>query len=201
MKRLFLLFLGLLACSCRMHAADTVIPAKTDSLVLGGGCFWCLDAAFQLLPGVTHVTCGYAGGTKANPTYKEVCAHGTGHAEVVKIEFDPAQTSLGKLFDYFWQVHNPTQVGGQGGDEGPQYRSIILYANDAQKAAAEKARADAQPRYSKPLTTEIVPLVKFWPAEDYHQDYFRKNPTEGYCRVVIAPKIKKLEHQLEAEKR
>jgi peptide-methionine (S)-S-oxide reductase len=149
-----------------------------------------------LLPGVTHVTCGYAGGTKTNPTYEQVSAHGTGHAEVVRIEFDPTKTSLEKVLDYFWHVHDPTQAGGQGNDEGPQYRSIILYANDAQKAAAEKARADAQKRYPAPLTTEIVPLTKFWPAEDYHQDYFRKNPNAGYCRVVIAPKIHKLEQQL-----
>jgi peptide-methionine (S)-S-oxide reductase len=200
MKRLLLLFLGLLAWSSRMSSADAAVPTKTDSLVLGGGCFWCLDAAFQLLPGVTHVTCGYAGGAKASPTYEQVSAHGTGHAEVVKIDFDPAKTSLDRLLDYFWQVHNPTQVGGQGGDEGPQYRSIILYADDAQKAAAEKARAEAQTRYSKPLTTEIVPLVKFWPAEDYHQDYFRKNPNAGYCRVVIAPKIDHLKHSPAVQK-
>jgi len=200
MKRLLLLFLGLIAWSCRMSAADAAVPAKAETLVVGGGCFWCLDAAFRLLPGVTHVTCGYSGGTKANPTYEEVSAHGTGHAEVVRIEFDPTKTSLEKVLDYFWHVHDPTQVGGQGNDEGPQYRSIILYANDAQKAAAEKARAEAQKRYRAPLTTEIVPLVKFWSAEDYHQDYFRKNPNAGYCRVVIAPKIEKLEHQLAAEK-
>jgi peptide-methionine (S)-S-oxide reductase len=194
MKRLLLLFLGLLAWSGRMNAADVAISAKAEPLVVGGGCFWCLDAAYRLLPGVTHVTCGYAGGSQANPTYEEVSAHGTGHAEVVRIEFDPTKTSLEKLFDYFWHVHDPTQAGGQGNDEGPQYRSIILYANEAQKAAAEKARAEAQKRYRAPLTTEIVSLVKFWPAEDYHQDYFRKNPNAGYCRVVIAPKIDKLKH-------
>jgi peptide-methionine (S)-S-oxide reductase len=201
MKRLLLLFLGLLASSVCMNAADTTISAKAEPLVVGGGCFWCLDAAFRLLPGVTHVTCGYAGGSKADPTYEEVSAHGTGHAEVVRIEFDPIKTSLEKLLDYFWHVHDPTQVGGQGNDEGPQYRSIILYANEAQKSAAEKARVEAQKRYRTPLTTEIVPLVKFWPAEDYHQDYFRKNPNAGYCRVVIAPKIHKLEKQLDAEKK
>ena len=201
MKRLLLLFLGLLASSVCMNAADTTISAKAEPLVVGGGCFWCLDAAFRLLPGVTHVTCGYAGGSKADPTYEEVSAHGTGHAEVVRIEFDPIKTSLEKLLDYFWHVHDPTQVGGQGNDEGPQYRSIILYANEAQKSAAEKARVEAQKRYRTPLTTEIVPLAKFWPAEDYHQDYFRKNPNAGYCRVVIAPKIHKLEQQLGAEKR
>lgn len=201
MKRLSLLFLVLLAWSGRMNAADAAVSVNAEPLVVGGGCFWCLDAAFRMLPGVTHVTCGYAGGTKASPTYEEVSAHETGHAEVVRIEFDPTKTSLEKLLDYFWHVHDPTQMGGQGNDEGPQYRSIILYANEAQQAAAEKARAAAQKRYRAPLTTEIVPLVKFWPAEDYHQDYFRKNPNAGYCRVVIAPKIHKLEQQLGAEKK
>jgi peptide-methionine (S)-S-oxide reductase len=194
MKRLLLLFLGLLAWSGRMNAAAATVSIQAEPLVVGGGCFWCLDAAYRMLPGVTHVTCGYAGGTKANPTYEEVSAHGTGHAEVVRIEFDSTKTSLEKLLDYFWHVHDPTQVGGQGNDEGPQYRSIILYANAAQQAAAEMARVAAQKRYRAPLTTEIVPLVKFWPAEDYHQDYFRKNPNAGYCRVVIAPKIDKLKH-------
>jgi peptide-methionine (S)-S-oxide reductase len=178
-------------------AADS----KTESLVLGGGCFWCTDAAYKLLPGVKAVTCGYAGGKEANPTYQEVCAHATGHAEVIKIEYDPAVVSLDRLLNYFWQVHNPTQVDGQGHDHGPQYRSIILYANDAQKVAAEKSRAEAQTTFRDPIVTQIVPLTKFWPAEDYHQDYFAKHPDEGYCQVVIAPKIKKLEHKLEAGKK
>jgi peptide-methionine (S)-S-oxide reductase len=164
--------------------------------VLGGGCFWCLDAAYKLLPGVTHITCGYSGGTLANPTYPQVCTEETGHAEVVKIDYDPAVTSLAKVLDYFWYVHNPTQVGGQGNDMGSQYRSIVLYASPAQKAAAEMSRTDAQKVYSDPITTEIVPLVKFWPAEDYHQDYFEKHPDEGYCSVVIRPKIDKLKHLL-----
>jgi len=196
MKRLLLLFLGLLASSVCMNAADTTISAKAEPLVVGGGCFWCLDAAFRLLPGVTHVTCGYAGGTKTNPTYEQVSAHGTGHAEVVRIEFDPIKTSLEKLLDYFWHVHDPTQVGGQGNDEGPQYRSIILYSDAAQKAAAEKSRAEAQARFREPITTEIEPLAKFWPAEDYHQDYFAKHPDQQYCAIVIAPKIKKLKAEL-----
>jgi len=179
------------------RAAET----KTESIVLGGGCFWCTDAAYKLLPGVKHVTCGYAGGDEPNPTYEEVCSHTTGHAEVVKIDYDPSVVTLDALFDYFWIVHNPTQVDGQGNDHGPQYRSIILYANDAQKAAAEKAKAKASATFRDPITTEIVPLKKFWPAEDYHQDYFAKNPDQGYCQFVIAPKIRKLEHKLEAEKK
>jgi peptide-methionine (S)-S-oxide reductase len=167
-------------------------PMKTESLVLGGGCFWCTDAAYKLLPGVQHVTCGYAGGNVPNPTYEAVCTETTGHAEVIKIDYDPAQTSLGKLLEYFWHVHNPTQVGGQGHDQGSQYRSIILYANEAQKLAAEQSRAEAQKTFRDPITTEIVPLARFWPAEDYHQDYFAKNPDQGYCSYVIAPKIEKL---------
>jgi peptide-methionine (S)-S-oxide reductase len=174
--------------------------ARAESIVLGGGCFWCLDASYKLLPGVTHVTCGYSGGTVANPTYPQVCTEETGHAEVVKIDYDPAVTSLDKILDYFWHVHDPTQVGGQGNDMGSQYRSIILYASPAQKAAAEKSRAEAQKKYGDPITTEIVPLVKFWQAEDYHQDYFAKHPDEGYCSVVIRPKVDKLKHMLDGAK-
>jgi peptide-methionine (S)-S-oxide reductase len=174
--------------SLLMRAAES----KTESIVLGGGCFWCTDAAYKLLPGVQHITCGYAGGKLANPTYEAVCTETTGHAEVIKVDYDPAQTSLEKLLEYFWHVHNPTQVGGQGHDQGSQYRSIILYANEAQKLAAEKSRAEAQTAFRDPITTEIVPLTKFWPAEDYHQDYFAKNPDQGYCSFVIAPKIEKL---------
>jgi peptide-methionine (S)-S-oxide reductase len=171
--------------------------AKADSVVLGGGCFWCLDASYKLLPGVTHVTCGYSGGTLANPSYQDVCTETTGHAEVVKIDFDPSVVTLDKVLAYFWHVHDPTQVGGQGNDMGSQYRSIILYTSPEQKAAAEKSRAEAQKKYGDPITTEIVPLVKFWRAEDYHQDYFAKHPDEGYCSVVIRPKVDKLKHMLE----
>lgn len=166
--------------------------AAMESLVLGGGCFWCTEAAYKLLPGVKHVTSGYAGGKEPNPTYDQICAHATGHAEVIKIDYDPAQVPLTTLLDYFWKVHNPTQVGGQGNDHGPQYRSIILYANDAQKAAAEKSRAAAAEAFRDEITTEIVPLEKFWPAEAYHQDYFANHPDQGYCAYVIAPKVKKL---------
>jgi peptide-methionine (S)-S-oxide reductase len=197
MKRLLLL-LGVFALlSPVMNAADS----KTESLVLGGGCFWCTDAAYRLLPGVKAVTCGYAGGKEANPTYEQVCDHATGHAEVIKIDFDPAVVSLERLLDYFWSVHNPTQIDGQGDDHGPQYRSIILYTNAAQKTAAEKSRDVAAKVFRDPIATQIVPLEKFWPAEGYHQDYFAKNPEAGYCQFVIAPKIKKLEHKLEAGKK
>ena len=185
-----------------LFLAMTTLPqaAKADSIVLGGGCFWCLDASYKLLPGVTHITSGYAGGTLANPTYEQVCGEDTGHAEVVKVDFDPAKVSLEKVLAYFWMVHDPTQVGGQGDDMGSSYRSIILYADPAQKAAAEKSRAEAQKSYKDPITTEIVPLKKFWEAEAYHQDYFAKNPEQGYCRAVISPKVRKLMAKLASEK-
>jgi peptide-methionine (S)-S-oxide reductase len=166
---------------------------STESLVLGGGCFWCLDAAYKLLSGVQDVLCGYAGGRESNPTYEQVCNHTTSHAEVVKIEFLPAQVSVEQLLQFFWKIHDPTQVGGQGHDHGPQYRSIILPLGAAQQVAAEKSRAAAAQVFRNPLTTEIVPLEKFWPAEAYHQDYFARNPHQGYCAAVIAPKIAKLE--------
>jgi peptide-methionine (S)-S-oxide reductase len=159
-----------------------------------------MDAAYKLLPGVTHITCGYSGGATQNPTYEDVCSEETGHAEVVKVDFDPAKVSLDRVLEYFWESHDPTQVGGQGNDIGSSYRSIILYANPEQKAAAEKSRAEAQKLHHLPITTEIVPLVKFWQAEDYHQDYFAKHPDQGYCSVVIRPKVDKLKHLLETEK-
>lgn len=171
--------------------------AKTESIVVGGGCFWCTDAAYKLLPGVVHVTCGYAGGTTSDPTYQEVCSETTGHAEVVKVDYDPAKTSLEQVLAYFWDIHDPTTLNRQGADVGTSYRSIILYANEAQKAAAEKSKAEAQKGFRDPIVTQIVPLKHFWPAEDYHQDYFDKHPDQGYCQMVIAPKIRKLEHKLQ----
>ena len=173
----------------------------TEFATLGGGCFWCTEAVYQMLPGVKAVTSGFAGGTRENPTYKEVCTGTTGHAEVIQIEFDPAVVSYGKILETFWEVHDPTTLNQQGADTGTQYRSIILYANEAQKAAAEKSRVEAQKQFKKPIVTEIVPLKKFYKAEDYHQDYYRNNPNAGYCQVVIRPKVEKFEHKLkESEK-
>ncbi|MFT3782601.1 MAG: peptide-methionine (S)-S-oxide reductase MsrA [Nibricoccus sp.] len=183
-------------------AAFSMTPlatAKTENLVLGGGCFWCLDATFRLVPGVKNVVSGYAGGDVANPTYEQVCTGRTGHAEVVKIEYDPAQVPLEKLFDMFWTVHDPTTLNYQGNDHGTQYRSIILYANEDQKAAAEKAIAAAQKKFSEKIVTEVLPLKAFYPAEDYHQDYFAKNPTQGYCRYVVKPKVDKAKKALSAK--
>jgi len=195
MKRFTLLVGLLLSLPLAMTAAE-ISSTSSQFLVLGGGCFWCTEAAYQLLPGVKSVVSGYAGGHRANPTYEQICTGTTGHAEVIRIEFDPAQTSLERLLEYFWDVHDPTQVDGQGNDIGPQYRSVIFYADEAQRLAAEKSRNAARAEFRDPITTEIVPLEKFWPAEGYHQDYFAKNPNAGYCRFVIAPKVKKLEKQL-----
>ena len=192
-----LLFSTLLVAFLPMtHAAET----KLASLVLGGGCFWCTEAAYEILPGVKAVTSGYAGGKEPNPTYEDITSHRTGHAEVIKIDYDPAVVTLETLLDYFWSVHNPTQVGGQGNDHGPQYRSIVLYTDETQKAAAMKSRVEAGKTFRDPITTEIVPLTKFWPAESYHQDYFAKNPNAGYCKFVIAPKVKKLKEHLPGAK-
>src|SRR5947208_16478514 len=169
---------------------------KTELATFGGGCFWCLEAVFERLDGVKAVTSGYAGGTKENPSYKEVCGGNTGHAEVIQIEFDPRKISYEKLLEMFWEAHDPTLMNRQGGDVGTQYRSIILYHNDAQKQAAEKSKALVQLRLPRPIVTEIVPLTRFYKAEEYHQDYFRKNPNVPYCATVIRPKLENLKPKL-----
>lgn len=167
---------------------------------LGGGCFWCTEAVFQMLPGVKSVTSGYAGGRKANPTYKEVCTGDTGHAEVIQVEYDPRQISYETLLATFWEAHDPTTWNRQGADHGTQYRSIILYRNEEQKRAAEKSKADAQKHFRQPIVTEIVPLDRFYPAEAHHQDYYRANPNQPYCRMVIRPKVDKFERKLKTTK-
>jgi peptide-methionine (S)-S-oxide reductase len=174
---------------------------KTELATVGGGCFWCLEGCFELLPGVKSVTSGYAAGRTENPTYKEVCSGHTGHAEVVQIEFDPAVTSFEKLLATFWLIHDPTTLNRQGHDVGTQYRSIILYHNDAQKAAAEKSMKEAQKKLSRPIVTQLEPLKQFHPAEAYHQDYFRNNPNQGYCQMVVRPKVEKVEKMLESEEK
>jgi peptide-methionine (S)-S-oxide reductase len=169
-----------------------------ETATLGGGCFWCTEAIYEMLPGVKSVTSGYAGGQKENPTYKEVCSGTTGHAEVIQIQFDPKVISYERLLETFWEAHDPTTLNRQGADVGTQYRSIILYHNEAQKVAAEKSKAEAQAKFRDPIVTEIVPFTKFHPAEGYHQDYYRNRPNEGYCRVVIRPKVEKFEKRLKA---
>ena len=177
-------------------ALPMTTQAKTESLVLGGGCFWCTEAAYEMLPGVKSVVSGYSGGKTSQPTYKEIGTGRTGHAEVIKIDFDPAEVNLETLLDFFWDAHNPTTLNSQGADHGTQYRSIILYADEAQKVAAEKSRDAAQGTFRDPIVTDLVALEKFWEAEGYHQDYFANNPHAGYCQYVIAPKIKKLKKEL-----
>lgn len=163
----------------------------TEIATLGGGCFWCTEAIFQMIPGVKKVVSGYAGGVKENPTYKEVCSGTTGHAEVIQVEFDPAQISYGRILETFWEAHDPTTLNRQGADVGTQYRSIILYSNDAQKKAAESSKAEAQKQFAHPIVTEITPLKKFYRAEGYHQDYYQQNTSQPYCRAVIQPKVEK----------
>lgn len=166
---------------------------KTELADFGGGCFWCMEAVFERLPGVISVTSGFAGGTTENPTYEQVCTETTGHAEVTEIEFDPSKISYDKLLEVFWQAHDPTTLNRQGSDEGTSYRSIILYHDKNQQLMAEKSKLEAQKNFRNPIVTEIVPLRKFYKAEDYHQEYYDNHPNQGYCQVVIAPKLEKLE--------
>ena len=173
---------------------------QTDTAVFGGGCFWCLDAQFKLVDGVKSVLSGYAGGTTSNPTYEQVCSETTGHAEVIKVEFDPKKISYEDLLRKFFHAHDPTTLNRQGPDVGTSYRSIILYRDENQESIAKKVKAEAQKEWPDPIVTEIAPLKVFYKAEDYHQDYFAKNPTQGYCRLVIAPKVRKFEKELEKEK-
>ena len=160
---------------------------------LGGGCFWCLDAVYRQLRGVEKVESGYAGGTKPNPTYRDVCSGQTGHAEVVQITFDPAEISYRDLLDVFFTIHDPTTKDRQGGDIGSQYRSIILTHSDDQARVAREAVAEveAEKLYDDPIVTEIEPLTTFYSAERYHQDYFADNARQPYCQAVIAPKVAK----------
>jgi peptide-methionine (S)-S-oxide reductase len=158
---------------------------------LAGGCFWCLEAVFQELKGVSQVTSGYAGGKRPNPTYEQVCTGTTGHAEVVQVEFDPAVVSYRDLLDVFFTIHDPTTLNQQGADVGTQYRSAIFFHSPEQQRDANDAIAEAQKTWDDPIVTEIVPLTRFYPAEEYHKDYYVRNPNQGYCRVVIAPKVAK----------
>jgi peptide-methionine (S)-S-oxide reductase len=158
---------------------------------LGGGCFWCLEAVYLELRGVTAVKSGYAGGHVENPTYAQVCGKRTGHAEVVQVEFDPAQITYMELLDVFFTIHDPTTKDRQGNDVGPQYRSIILTHSDDQAAAARTAIETAQAHWDSPIVTQVEPLPRFWPADSTHDDYFRRNPQNPYCAVVVAPKVAK----------
>jgi peptide-methionine (S)-S-oxide reductase len=164
---------------------------------LGGGCFWCTEAVFQDLRGVEQVQSGYSGGHVPNPTYEEVCGKGTGHAEVIQVTFDPSVVTFRELLEVFFTVHDPTTPNRQGADVGPQYRSAIFYHSPEQKEVAQEVIRDVNERqlWGAPVVTELAEFAEFYPAESYHDDYFRRNPYQGYCQVVIAPKVSKFRKQ------
>ena len=178
------------------RSAQEIKPAATnaagEAAILGAGCFWCTEAVFSRLPGVIRVTPGYAGGHVEKPTYKQVCTGKTGHAEVARIEFDPKVLPYAQLLDTFWHMHDPTTLNRQGADEGAQYRSVIFYTSAGQKKAAEESKAANAARFKEPIVTEILPAPAFYPAEDYHQEYYDRNAGQPYCQAVIRPKLEKL---------
>lgn len=174
---------------------------KLEVITLGAGCFWCVEAVFQKLKGVHSVRSGYSGGHVINPSYREVCNKTTGHAEVVQVEFDPAEISIEEILEVFWNVHDPTTKDRQGNDVGPQYRSAVFYHNDQQKEVAEKYKGqlDASGKFSDPIVTEITAWKNFFPAEDYHTDYFSLHGEEPYCQFVVRPKVEKFEQQFKGK--
>jgi peptide-methionine (S)-S-oxide reductase len=202
---MMLTFVAMLSCNARegklqnhkifdaMQTTPLPENGSIDTATIGGGCFWCTEAQMQMLEGVLKVTSGYAGGTTKNPTYKEVCTGLTGHAEVIQVTFDSNIISYDEILAAFWQSHDPTQLNRQGNDIGTQYRSVIFYHNDIQKQKAEdyKQKLNAEQAYDKPVVTEIAPLTVYYQAESYHQNYYRDNPSQGYCLYVIQPKLEK----------
>ena len=204
---LTLLTTFLMASIAPLSSAADAPAAKTETAIIGGGCFWCVEAQYLLVKGVKKVVSGYAGGKTENPTYEDICTGETGHAEVIQIEFDPAVISFKEIIDLFWDAHDPTSVtkeemvkhgkllpkgtAYQGNDYGTQYRSAIFYTSEEQKKIALASRDAAQKNWKDPIATEIAPLKKFYPAEDYHQNYYAQNGEEGYCQMVIRPKVDK----------
>jgi peptide-methionine (S)-S-oxide reductase len=186
--RVFLLF-ATLALGCAVCFAEAM---NDEIAVVGGGCFWCVEAVYQGQPGIKSVVSGYAAGKNPNPTYEEVCTGQSGHAEVVKISYDPSVISYGKILELFWDAHDPTTLNRQGADRGTQYRSIIIAQNQDQRALAEKSKAEAQARFRDPIVTEIIDATEFFPAEGYHQDFTARNPNHPYVQAVIVPKLEKL---------
>lgn len=201
MKRVLLALIGLLSLNLTMaqeaKSTETAKPAApkppegSETITLGAGCFWCTEAVYQQIPGVVSVTSGYMGGTIKNPTYEQVCTGQTGHAEVARIVYDPKVVGLAKILETFWVVHDPTSLNRQGADTGTQYRSAIFYETEAQRSIAEKSKKEAGKEFARPIVTEITKASEFYPAEDYHQNYYRLNKTKPYCRMVIAPKLRK----------
>ena len=208
-RPVFFLFMLLSSGSaCVSQSTETKKPEKTPAIdqpltadmnteiaTFGAGCFWCVEAVFQELKGVIKVESGYMGGSTPNPTYREVCTGETGHAEVTRITFDPAIIRYEELLEVLWTSHDPTTLNRQGADAGTQYRSAIFYESEDQKVKAEQSKREVATKiWDKPIVTEIVPSSTFYPAEEYHQDYFANNPNAGYCRIVIAPKVEKVRH-------
>jgi peptide-methionine (S)-S-oxide reductase len=179
--------------SCGIGIRPMDAKTETRLATFGNGCFWCAEAIFQRLKGVEKVVPGYSGGHVDHPTYEQVCTGTTGHAESVQITYDPSKISYDELLEVFWKTHDPTTLNRQGNDVGTQYRSVIFYHDAEQKRLAEayKNRLEAEHIWNRPIVTEIVPFTKFWPAEAYHRNYYNNNPSQGYCRVVITPKIEK----------
>ncbi len=169
------------------------VPAGAEVVTLGAGCFWCIEAAYKQFPGVISATSGYMGGSVKNPTYDDICTGSTGHAEVVQVVFDPKKITFEKVLAWFWDLHDPTTLNRQGNDVGDQYRSAIYYNSDEQKKVAESSKAAAQANFKDPIVTEITKASEFYPAENYHQNYYKENKSKNpYCRFVIEPKLKKL---------
>ena len=200
---LFLTFIAIFSGGCLGTKKDvdmnsekqetaSIKTEKNQVAILGGGCFWCTEAVFELLEGVDSVISGYSGGANPNPTYEQICTGTTGHAEVIKISFNPSEISYDQLLETFGECHDPTTLNRQGADTGTQYRSTIMYVDEDQKLMAEAWKKKLGSKLADPVVTEIVPSPVFYPAEDYHQDYFRRNPNQGYCTFVIRPKLKKL---------
>jgi peptide-methionine (S)-S-oxide reductase len=180
-----------------INGEDRVNMEGKETAILGGGCFWCLEAVFELLKGVEEVESGYSGGVVDEPSYEEVCRGTTGHAEVVRLTFDPQVISFDEILGVFFTVHDPTTLNRQGADVGPQYRSAIFYRGDEQRAAAERVieAITAAQIWDRPIVTEVTEFEAFFPAEEYHREYYRRNPGQSYCRVVIAPKVAKSRKQ------
>jgi len=169
------------------------VPDPLETIVLGGGCFWCTEAVFDRVQGVVDVESGYSNGKTGSPSYEEVCSGETGYVEVVKVTFDRSQISLREILEIFFVVHDPTTLNRQGNDVGTQYRSGIYYGSEAQRQVAQEVIAEVAKVHAAPVVTEVLPLASYWPAEDYHQDYFLQHPDQGYCAFVVGPKVAKFQ--------
>jgi len=203
--RVLFLTLSLCVAGFALRAQGTKNQKKMDNglqlATLGSGCFWCTEAFFLKVKGIESVVSGYTGGQVKNPTYKEVCSGLTGHAEVIQLKYDPKVISFEEILEIFWNTHDPTTLNRQGADEGTQYRSAVFYHSEEQKAVAEKYKAQLNKSgiFKDPIVTEITPASVFYPAEDYHQNYYALNPNQGYCQYVIRPKIEKFKKQFDAK--